>query len=63
MLSECEEPSMLFDVIAPTPLIPGTHIYLDWADIEDILYTTALITVLKKNWQVLLLLILSATCC
>ena len=37
---------MFFDLIAPTPLIPGTHIYLDWADIEDTLITTALITVL-----------------
>ena len=37
---------MLFDLIAPTPLIPGTHIYLDWADIEDTFITTALMTVL-----------------
>ena len=37
---------MLFDVIAPTPLIPGTHIYLDWADIEEPLFMTVLITVL-----------------
>ena len=37
---------MFFDLIAPTPLIPGTHIYLDWADIEDTFIMTALITVL-----------------
>jgi hypothetical protein len=37
---------MIFDLIAPTPLIPGTHIYIDWADIEGTLITTALITVL-----------------
>jgi hypothetical protein len=39
---------MLFDLVAPTPLIPGTDIYvfLDWADIGDTLILTALITVL-----------------
>ena len=39
---------MLFDTIAPTPLIPGTnlYVYLDWADIEDTFITTALMTVL-----------------
>ena len=39
---------MLFDTIAPTPLIPGTnlYVYLDWADIEDTFIMTALITVL-----------------
>ena len=37
---------MLFDVVAPTPLIPGTGVYLDWADIEDTFIAVALITVL-----------------
>ena len=39
---------MLFDLIAPTPLIPGTNLYifLDWADIEDTFLAVALITVL-----------------
>ena len=37
---------MLFDLIAPTPLLPGTGIYVDWADIGDSLVTVALLTVL-----------------
>ena len=37
---------MFFDVVAPSPLIPGTGIYLDWADIEDTFIAVALITVL-----------------
>lgn len=37
---------MLFDMIAPTPLIPGTRIYVDWADIGDSLFAVALLTVL-----------------
>ena len=37
---------MLFDLIAPTPLIPGTRIYVDWADIGDSLFAVALLTVL-----------------
>ena len=37
---------MFFDLIAPTPLIPGTRIYVDWADIGDTFILTALLTVL-----------------
>ena len=37
---------MIFDVIAPTPLIPGTRIYVDWADIGDSLVAVALLTIL-----------------
>ena len=37
---------MIFDVIAPTPLLPGIGIYVDWADIGDSLVTVALLTVL-----------------
>ena len=37
---------MIFDVIAPTPLLPGIGIYMDWADIGDSLVTVALLTVL-----------------
>ena len=67
---------MLFDMIAPTPLIPGTRIYVDWAEIEESFLAAALITVIievplfyfcgyrkPKNWRALLLSILSVTCC
>ncbi|MBR4908874.1 MAG: hypothetical protein IKZ43_07680 [Acidaminococcaceae bacterium] len=37
---------MIFDVIAHAPLIPGTSIYVDWADIGDSLVAVALLTVL-----------------
>ena len=37
---------MIFDVAAPMPLIPGTGIFLDWADIEESFIAVALITVL-----------------
>ena len=37
---------MLFDLIAPTPLIPGTRIFVDWAEIEEIFLLVALLTVL-----------------
>ena len=37
---------MLFDMIAPTPLIPGTRIYVDWAEIEESFLAAALITVI-----------------
>ena len=37
---------MFFDVIAPTPLIPGTRIFVDWAEIEETFLTVALLTVL-----------------
>ena len=37
---------MIFDVIAPTPLLPGIDIYVDWADIGDSLVAVALLTVL-----------------
>ena len=39
---------MLFDMIAPTPLIPGTNIYvfLDWGEIEETFLAVALITML-----------------
>ena len=37
---------MLFDMIAPTPLIPGTRIYVDWAEIEESFLAVALITVI-----------------
>lgn len=37
---------MLFDLIAPTPLIPGTRIFVDWAEIEETFIIVALLTVL-----------------
>lgn len=37
---------MLFDLIAPTPLIPGTRIFVDWAEIEETFVIVALLTVL-----------------
>ena len=37
---------MFFDVIAPTPLIPGTRIFVDWAEIEETFLVVALLTVL-----------------
>ena len=37
---------MLFDLIAPTPLIPGTRIFVDWAEIEEAFLMVALLTVL-----------------
>ena len=37
---------MLFDMIAPTPLIPGTRIYVDWTEIEESFFAAALITVI-----------------
>ena len=37
---------MLFDLIAPTPLIPGTRIFVDWAEIEEVFLVAALLTVL-----------------
>ena len=37
---------MLFDLIAPTPLIPGTRIFVDWAEIEETFLLVALLTVL-----------------
>ena len=37
---------MFFDLIAPTPLIPGTRIYVDWAEIEEAFMVVALLTVL-----------------
>ncbi len=37
---------MVFDLIAPAPLIPGTRIFVDWAEIEESLLTVALLTVL-----------------
>ena len=37
---------MIFDLIAPTPLLPGIGIYVDWADIGDSLVAVALLTVL-----------------
>ena len=37
---------MIFDVIAPIPLIPGTSIYVDWADIGNSLIAVALLTIL-----------------
>ena len=37
---------MFFDLIAPTPLIPGTRIFVDWAEIEEAFMVAALLTVL-----------------
>ena len=37
---------MLFDLIAPIPLIPRTRIFVDWAEIEETFLTAALLTVL-----------------
>ena len=37
---------MIFDVIAPTPLIPGTRIFVDWTEIEETFLAAALLTVL-----------------
>jgi hypothetical protein len=37
---------MIFDLIAPTPLLPGIGIYVDWADIGDSLVAVGLLTVL-----------------
>lgn len=37
---------MLFDLIAPTPLLPGSHVFLEWADIEDSFIASAFFTVL-----------------
>ena len=36
---------MFFDAIAPTPLIPGTRIFVDWAEIEEAFLVVALLTV------------------
>ncbi len=37
---------MFFDLIAPTPLVPGTRIFVDWAELEQTFLTVALLTVL-----------------